>query len=119
MKLKLIDVEDHGEEVTFGTCDLCMSEGWADNPVFIFEKEDGTRFDVDGYVWDWGDYFELYVDNVINFAAFVASKDFKPDFDQEINAKGWNNWDGYGWLRDLLYDYAKSNFCKDKEYDPW
>lgn len=49
MKIKLIDVQTEVEEdVEFGTCELCMQTGSAEFPTFIFEKEDGSQFEVLG-----------------------------------------------------------------------
>lgn len=68
--------EDTEYGATFGTCDLCMSTGTAENPVYTFEftdTETGEEVvrDVEGWMWDWGDYFTVYVDNVITFGDWL------------------------------------------------
>ena len=76
MKIKLINVENFPEVTTVGTCELCYSTRQVDNPVFHFEKEDGTQLSVDGYYWSWGDYDQVWIDNVVDFAAFISGKDY-------------------------------------------
>ncbi len=94
MKVKLIDVENFPEYTEVGSCELCMSTQWVEQPVFIFEKEDGTRVEVDGYDWQWGHYDQVYIDNVVDFAAFVAKKDFPEGTVLD-----------HGWLYGLCQDY--------------
>ena len=98
--MKLVDVKyNHEGNVTFGTCEMCFSVGSVDNPTFIFEDEDGM-FEVDGYRWDYiyGDYFEVEVSNVVEFAAFVASQsNLKRPAQDESD---------YVWLRHLHNDYV-------------
>jgi hypothetical protein len=118
MKIKLIDVTTEEEYMELGTCELCFSYGEEEIPTFHFEKDDGTKFDVEAFYIEWGCPYSLYVDNAITFAGYLASLDFDPDFDKQINAKGYNEWDDYAWLSNLLRDYAESTFCKDPEYDP-
>lgn len=79
MKIKLVDVKIDPHEAQFGTCELCFSTGYVDDPTFIFEDESGNRFDVEGFWWNWGDYETIEIDNVVNFAAFVSKQDFESD----------------------------------------
>ena len=80
-KIKLVDF-DPGEpyETEFGTCELCMGTGEAQDPRFKFKYEDGSTEWVDGYFWYWGDQFVVYVDNTAEFAGWLIEQDFKPDF---------------------------------------
>ena len=94
MKLKLLDVRTDEEFVEFGTCELCFSAGMVDNPVFIFEKEDGTQFEVDGYGWSWGDYESAEIGNVIEFSGYLNKLEF--DDDTEFDS---------GWLMNLVDHY--------------
>lgn len=77
MKLKLVDYETDGRWEETGTCELCYGTTWADNPVFVFQKESGERVHIDGYYWSWGDYMQVDVDNVIDFASWVATQDLE------------------------------------------
>lgn len=78
---KVIDVGSNPEdEVTFGTCELCLSYGnEVDNPYLVIEKPDGTTEEVDIYYWNWGDYFEYHIDNVVNFSAWLVEQDIDDD----------------------------------------
>lgn len=43
-----------------------------EEPVFVFQDaETGETKQVNGYLWSWGDYFDLYLDNVPAFAEWV------------------------------------------------
>lgn len=94
MKLKLIDIEHTTEEVQFGTCELCFSTGTVDNPVFVFQRENGERISVIGYSWSWGDYEWVDVDNMIDFAAYINEQEFEDDLKMD-----------YSWLENLVINY--------------
>lgn len=91
MKIKLIDIEREPQEVTFGTCDLCMSTGYADEPVLTFEVN-GKQVYVNGYYWDWGDYEEIPEVNAIVLAEYVSKIEFPEDFRLD-----------YNFLQDMVY----------------
>lgn len=77
MKIKLHDYESEIEEdVTFGTCDMCMYVGDAEYPYFYFTYEDGTTEKVAGFFWSWGDLCTIYIDNIPAFAAWMNDQDF-------------------------------------------
>ena len=80
-KIKLVDFDPGVPyETEFGTCDLCMSTGEAQDPRFKFKYEDGTTEWVDGSFWSWGDQFVVDIDNTAAFAGWLVEQDFKPDF---------------------------------------
>ena len=85
MKYKLIDIETETEEVTFGTCELCMSIGDLTTDHYVFEDENGVRITVEGGEWDWGNYYHYtYSDiNIIDFAAYISTLDID-DIDREF-----------------------------------
>jgi hypothetical protein len=89
-KIKFIDLETEEEEVEFGTCELCFSTGTVNNPVLTFKvvKEDGSeeKLSINGYEWDWGDYNEIDITNLVDFAAFLDPLEF--DDSVEFN-QGW------------------------------
>ena len=81
--IKVIDIGSNPEETQFGTCELCFSYGAADNPYMVLEFPDGTQVTHNTYNWDWGDYFETTVDNVVDFSAWLSEQDL---FDEDVEA---------------------------------
>ena len=77
--IKVIDVGSNPEETQFGTCELCFSYGVADNPYMVLEFPDGTQATVHTYYWDWGDYFESTVDNVVDFSAWLSERELSEE----------------------------------------
>ncbi|HEM3576804.1 TPA: hypothetical protein U1C15_000420 [Streptococcus suis] len=97
--IKVIDVGSNPEETQFGTCELCFSYGVANNPYMVLEFPDGTQVTHDTYYWDWGDYWEYYVDNVVDFSAWLSERDLT---DEEVEyLKG----DGTHVLLELINEY--------------
>lgn len=96
MKLKLVDYKTKLTKVQTGTCELCYGTMTASQPLFVFQNESGVQVEVAGYYWDWGDYDEVYLDNVIDFAAWVAIQDFTDDTEFT-----------YIWLDDLIDQYYR------------
>ena len=75
-RVRLLDYNEYSKATTFGTCELCMGTGIANNPTFTFEftdTETGEKEvrDINGYEWDWGDYNTVYIDNVIAFGDWL------------------------------------------------
>jgi hypothetical protein len=81
--IKVIDVGSNPEETQFGTCELCFSYGVADNPYMVLEFPDGTQVTCKTHCWDWGDYFETTVGNVIDFSAWLSEQELS---DVEVEA---------------------------------
>lgn len=81
--IKVIDVGSNPEETQFGTCELCFSYGMADNPYMVLEFPDGTQVTIETYYWDWGDYFETTVGNVIDFSAWLSEQEL---LDEDVEA---------------------------------
>lgn len=103
-KIKLVDFDPGVPyETDFGSCELCMSTGIAQEPKFKFEYEDGTKEWVDGYFWSWGDFWAIELENTAAFAGWLIKQDFKPDF----------RIDGYWTLNIIVNDYE----CQDDEPD--
>ena len=86
--IKVIDVGCNPEETQFGTCELCFSYGIADNPYMVLEFPDGTQVTVDTCYWDWGDYFETTVDNVVDFSAWLSEQDLSDEDVEELKNDG-------------------------------
>ena len=77
--IKVIDVGSNPKETQFGTCELCFSYGTADNPYMVLEFPDGTQVTVDTYYWDWGDYLEYRVANIVDFSAWLSEQELSDD----------------------------------------
>ena len=86
--IKVIDVGSNPEETQFGTCELCFSYGIADNPYMVLEFPDGTQATVDTYYWDWGDYFESTVDNVVDFSAWLSEQELSEEIVKALKNDG-------------------------------
>lgn len=93
--IKVIDAGSDPEWVEYGTCDLCFSTGVADNPWLELEYPDGQTETVDIYYWDWGDYNEAYVGNIVDFSAWLQEQDVEPKYETLETFE----------LMDLIYEY--------------
>lgn len=78
--LKIVDVGSNPERTQFGTCEVCFSWGIADNPWVIIEFPDGKQIKIDTFEWNWGDYWPYYVDNVIDFSAWLSEQEIEEEF---------------------------------------
>ena len=105
--IKVIDVGSNPEETQFGTCELCFSYGIADNPYMVLEFPDGTQVTHDTYYWDWGDYREYSVANVVDFSAWLSEQELS-----EERVKALKN-DGKYTLIELINEYN----CQLEETD--
>lgn len=94
MKLKLVDVTTNAGYRELGTCELCFHTAYVEDPVYVFEKENGERVEVDGYYYDWGDYDEVDFGNILDFADYIRQQEF--DDDLILN---------YEWLSNLEWEY--------------
>ena len=100
MKYKVIDyVSDIQEEQT-GTCELCFGTAWVENGSITVEDENGKATVIPLTWWDWGDYYTIYIDNVVNFSAWLQERDVEPIDD----VYEWS------WLDALVEDY-----CEEEE----
>lgn len=80
MKVKLVDVEENPSEESTGTCDLCFSTMYCDNPVYVFQSTNSKdEIRVNGYWWEYDYYDEVAVPNVINFADWLDHQKFPDD----------------------------------------
>lgn len=103
MKLKLIDHESVTKETDFGTCDLCAYTGEATFTTLIFQRDDGEILRAETWYWCWGDLFEIDIDNVFDFAAWILTQDFPDDLDIT----------DYGTLEKVVEDYQDHLHMKE------
>lgn len=110
MRYKIIDYAvSEKEEVTTGTCELCMGTQSMTEQYFYFQDETGEVHIAEGFMWFWGDLFEIHVDNIPHFAAWVEKQEIDPPKDEH----GYD----YAWLRGIVDEYYFS--CESDEADAW
>lgn len=97
--IKVIDGGCDPEETQFGTCELCFSWGMADNPYMVLEFPDGSTAKCDTYYCDWGVYDEVWVDNVVDFSAWLSEQELTEEEVDDLKA-GFS-----GTLLTLIDDY--------------
>ena len=78
--IKVIDIGSNPRRIQFGTCELCFSYGTTENPYMVLEFPDGTQVTVETYDWDWGDYYETTVDNVVDFSAWLSEQELSDEY---------------------------------------
>ncbi|HFU4089559.1 TPA: hypothetical protein ACGO77_000156 [Streptococcus suis] len=86
--IKVIDIGSNLEETRFGTCELCFSYGVVDNPYMVLEFPDGTQVTIETYYWDWGDYFETTVGNVVDFSAWLSEQELSDEDVEDLKNDG-------------------------------
>ena len=103
MKIKLVDHRSETHEAHWGTCEMCEYSGPFDYVEFKFQADDDSKpYWVQGWFsipYDGPDY-AVEIENVYDFAAWLAEKDFPEDtvIDTEL-------------LEDLGYEYEVANFA--------
>lgn len=103
-------MESEKEDVTTGTCELCMGTQSMTEQYFYFQDETGGVHTVEGFMWSWGDLFEIHIDNIPHFAAWVEKQEIDPPKDEH----GYD----YAWLRGIVDAYEAS--CEnDEAEDTW
>lgn len=96
MRYKVIDYVSKVEEVEFGTCELCFHTGYAEQGYLVIEDELGKKEDIPLYEWDWGDCYEIYIDNVVDFSHWLSQRN-EPPLEEIDNL--------FSWLSNLVSDY--------------
>ena len=85
MIYKLIDVgREFEEDVTFGTCDYCMSVGTLEYAVAVVQDENGVIYEFENGYWSWGNWFEYSyeeIENVVDFAAWFGEQELTSELD--------------------------------------
>ena len=97
MKYKVIEyISDIQEEQT-GTCEICFGTAMVENGSITVEDENGKATEISLTWWSRGDYFTIYIDNVVDFSAWLQERDVEPI----------DNVDKWSWLNELVIDYCK------------
>ena len=97
MKYKVIEYNSDVREEQTGTCDLCFDTALVENGSITVEDENGKTTKIDLTWWSCGDYFTIYIDNVVDFSAWLQERDVKPI--DEVN--------DWSWLDRLVEEYNK------------
>ena len=98
MKYKVIDYVSDVQEEQTGTCELCFGTAMVENGSITVEDENGKTTVISLTYWDWGDYYTIYIDNVVNFSAWLQERDVEP-ITEETNA--------WTWLDELVEKYSE------------
>lgn len=100
MKYKVTEYNSDFQEEQTGTCDLCFGTDWVENGSITVEDKSGKKTEIKLTYWDWGDYDTIYIDNIINFSAWLQEREVEPIEDGEE----------WSWLDELvgLYNQSKN-----------
>lgn len=98
MKYKVIDYVSDVQKEQTGTCDLCFGTAWVENGFITVEDENGNETEIFLTWWSWGNYDTIYIDNVVNFSAWLQERDVEP-ITEETNA--------WTWLDELVEKYSE------------
>ena len=75
MKYKVTDMFSSYREVQTGTCELCFSTSYEDMGELVLEDENNQEIIIPITVSSYGDYESLYIDNLVNFSAWLQEQD--------------------------------------------
>lgn len=95
MKYKVIAYRSDYQKEQTGTCELCFGTAWVENGSITVEDKNGKQTEIKLTEWDCGDFYTIYIDNVVNFSAWLQEREVK-----EIR-KGAE----FEWLNSLVMDY--------------
>ena len=98
MKYKVIEYNSDMQEEQTGTCDLCFGTAWVENGSITVEDENGKTTNIDLTWWSWGDCFTMYIDNVVDFSAWLQERDVEPITEET---------ELWSWLNELVEQYSK------------
>lgn len=71
LRLTNVEVEEE-EDVTIGTCELCLGTVDMEYEYLLFETACGKTFRVENGMWNYGSYFKLWdIDNLAAFADWL------------------------------------------------
>lgn len=107
MKYKVTEYNSNIQEVQTGTCDLCYGTDWVENGSITVEDENGNETEIVLTAWDWGDFDTIYIDNVVNFSAWLQERDVEPIYEKT------EPYDCWYWLNKLVEKY---NEGREDEY---
>lgn len=100
MKYKVTGYHSDFQKETTGTCELCFGTAWVENGSITVEDKNGKQTEIKLTYWDWGDYDTIYIENVVNFSAWLQEREVELIEDGEE----------WSWLDELvgLYNQSKN-----------
>lgn len=98
MKYKVTEYNSDFQKEQTGTCELCFGTAWVENGSITVEDENGKATKIFLTWWSWGNYDTIYIDNVVNFSAWLQERDVEP-ITEETNA--------WTWLDELVEKYSE------------
>lgn len=93
MKLQLTNFDSNTYEDTDGSCEMCMSTGMYDHPVYTFTDSYGGKHVVEGWWSEWV-FLYSYDINVPVFAHWLHTVEFKEPFElsEEFDKRSWEDY---------------------------
>lgn len=93
MELRLIDFDSNTYMDTDGSCEMCMTAGMYDHPVYTFADSFGGEHVVEGWWSEWG-FLYSYDINVPVFSSWLHSVEFKEPFGkpEEFDKRLWEEY---------------------------
>lgn len=76
MKLQLTDFDSNTYMDTDGSCEMCMSTGMYDHPIYTFTDSYGGKHVIEGWWSEWG-FLYVYDINVPVFTHWLHDAEFK------------------------------------------
>lgn len=98
MKYKVIEYKSDIRKEQTGTCELCFGTAFVENGSITVEDENGKATVIPLTWWDWGDYYTIYIDNVVNFSAWLQAREAEPITEES---------DAWPWLDELAEKYSE------------
>ena len=90
MKYKVVEYMSDIQEEQTGTCELCFGTAMVENGSITVEDENGKATKIFLTWWSWGDFFTIYIDNVVNFSAWLQEQEVEP-ISKDTNLWSWLN----------------------------
>jgi hypothetical protein len=90
MKYKVVEYMSDIQEEQTGTCELCFGTAIVENGSITVEDENGKATKIFLTWWSWGDFFTIYIDNVVNFSAWLQEQEVEP-ISKDTNLWSWLN----------------------------
>lgn len=96
MKYKVTEYFSDVREEQTGTCDLCYGTALVESGSITVEDENGTETEIPLTDWNWGDFDTIYIDNVVNFSAWLQEREVEPITEETYD---------WSWLSELVEKY--------------